>query len=82
MGTGGQQCVYFVLIRSRVIDKYFHLDIMKLGAISGMENLKIGLLGIGALGFIAGVVLQDVITVIGSVLFTCVAALVVFGAGD
>jgi hypothetical protein len=55
---------------------------MKLGVISGMENLKIGLLGIGALGFIAGVVLQDVMTVIGSVLFTCVAALAVFGAGD
>jgi hypothetical protein len=55
---------------------------MKLGVISGMENLKIGLLGVGALGFIAGVVLQDVMTVIGSVLFTCVAALVVFGAGD
>lgn len=50
--------------------------------ISGMENLKIGLLGIGALGFIAGVALQDMITVIGSVLFTCVAAIVVFGAGD
>jgi len=55
---------------------------MKLGVISGMENLKIGLLGIGALGFIAGVVLQDVMTVIGSVLFTCVAALVVFGTSD
>lgn len=52
------------------------------GVISGMENLKIGLLGIGALGFIAGVALQDVITVIGSVLFTCVVAIVVFGAGD
>ena len=50
--------------------------------ISDMENLKIGLLGIGALGFIAGVALQDMITVIGSVLFTCVAAIVVFGAGD
>jgi hypothetical protein len=47
-----------------------------------MENLRIGLLGIGALGFIAGIALQDIITVIGSVLFTCVAALVVFGAGD
>lgn len=47
-----------------------------------MENLKIGLLGIGALGFIAGVALQDMITVIGSVLFTCVAAVVVFGPGD
>lgn len=50
--------------------------------ISDMENLKIGLLGIGALGFIAGVALQDMITVIGSVLFSCVAAIVVFGAGD
>jgi hypothetical protein len=47
-----------------------------------MENLKIGLLGVGALGFIAGIALQDMITVIGSVLFTCIAALVVFGAGD
>ncbi len=47
-----------------------------------MENLKIGFLGVGALGFVAGIVLQDMITVIGSVLFTCVAALVVFGAGD
>jgi hypothetical protein len=50
--------------------------------ISGMEDLKIGLLGIGALGFIAGVALQDMITVVGSVLFTCVAAIVVFGSGD
>ena len=47
-----------------------------------MENLKIGLLGIGALGFIAGIALQEAVTVIGSVLFTCVAALVVFGAAD
>jgi hypothetical protein len=47
-----------------------------------MENLKIGLLGVGALGFVAGIVLQDVMTMIGSVLFTCVAALVVFRAGD
>jgi hypothetical protein len=47
-----------------------------------MENLKIGLLGVGALVFVAGVALQDMTTVIGSVLFTCVAALVVFGAGE
>ena len=47
-----------------------------------MENLKIGLLGIGALGFIAGVALQDMMTIIGSVLFTCVVATVVFGGGD
>jgi hypothetical protein len=50
--------------------------------ISGMEDLKIGLLGIGALGFIAGVALQDMLIVVGSVLFTCVAAIMVFGAGD
>jgi hypothetical protein len=47
-----------------------------------MGNLKIGLLGIGALGFVAGIALQDMMTIIGSVLFTCVAALVVFGARD
>jgi hypothetical protein len=47
-----------------------------------MENLKIGLLGIGALGFIAGVALQDVITVIGSVLFTCGIALAIWVVGD
>jgi hypothetical protein len=47
-----------------------------------MQNLKIGLLGVGALGFIAGIALQEVVTVIGSVLFTCVAALVVFAPGD
>jgi hypothetical protein len=52
------------------------------GVISGMKCLKIGLLGIGALGFIAGAALQDMTTVIGSVLFTCVAALVVFGPAD
>ncbi len=55
---------------------------MKLGVMSGMDNLKIGLLGIGALGFVAGVVLQDVIIMIGSVLFTCVAAVAVFAAAD
>lgn len=49
---------------------------------SGMEDLKRGLLGIGALGFVAGAVLQDMMTVVGSVLFTCVAALLVFGRGD
>jgi hypothetical protein len=47
-----------------------------------MENLKIGLLGIGALGFVAGVALQDVMIIIGSVLFTCVAGFVVFRAGN
>jgi hypothetical protein len=52
------------------------------GIISGMQNLKIGLLGIGALGFVAGIALQDMMTIIGSVLFTCVAAFVVFGHGD
>jgi len=52
------------------------------GVISGMKDLKRGLLGIGALGFIAGAVLQDMMTVVGSVLFTCVAALVVFGPAD
>lgn len=43
-----------------------------------MEDLKIGLLGIGALGFVAGLALQDMIIVIASVLFSCVAAIVVF----
>jgi len=47
-----------------------------------MKDLKRGLLGIGALGFIAGAALQDMMTVLGSVLFTCVAALVVFGPSD
>lgn len=55
---------------------------MKLGVMSGMENLKIGLLGIGALGFVAGIALEDMMIMIVSVLFTCVAALVVFGPGD
>jgi hypothetical protein len=64
---------------NEVIDKYFCLDIMKFGGvILGMENLKIGLLGIGALGFVAGIALQDMMTIIGSVLFTCVAALAVY----
>ena len=53
-----------------------------LGVISSMKDLKRGLLGIGALGFIAGAALQDMMTVLGSVLFTCVAALVVFGPSD
>ena len=52
------------------------------GVISGMKDLKRGLLGIGALGFVAGVALQDMMTVVGSVLFTCVVALVVFGPAD
>ena len=52
------------------------------GVILGMENLKIGLLGVGALGFIAGVALQDMMTVVGSVLFTCVAALAIYVVGD
>jgi hypothetical protein len=44
-----------------------------------MENLKIGLLGVGALAFVvAGLVFQDITAVIGSVLFTCVAALAVY----
>ncbi len=43
-----------------------------------MENLKIGLLGVGALAFVAGIALQDVMTIIGSVLFTCVAALTIY----
>jgi hypothetical protein len=47
-----------------------------------MENLKIGLLGVGALGFVVGVALQDVMTIIGSVLFTCAAALAVYVVGD
>ena len=51
--------------------------------LGGMENLKIGLLGVGALAFVvAGLVFQDIIAVIGSVLFTCVAALVVYGTRD
>ena len=53
-----------------------------LGVISGMKGLKQGLIGIGALGFAVGAVLQDMMTVVGSVLFTCVAALVVFGPSD
>jgi hypothetical protein len=52
------------------------------GVISGMKDLKRGLLGIGALGFVAGVALLDMMTIIGSVLFTCVVALVVFGPAD
>jgi hypothetical protein len=72
-----------ILIWNGVIDKYFCLDIMKFGGvILGMENLKIGLLGIGALGFVAGIALQDMMTIIGSVLFTCVAALVVYVVED
>jgi hypothetical protein len=50
--------------------------------ILGMENLKIGLLGIGALGFVAGIALQDTMTIIGSVLFTCVAALAIYVVGN
>jgi hypothetical protein len=65
------------------IDTYFCLDIIKFGGvILGMENLKIGLLGVGALGFVVGVALQDVMTIIGSVLFTCAAALAVYVVGD
>ena len=72
-----------VLIWNEVIDRYFCQNIIKFGGvILGMKNLKIGLLGIGALGFIGGVALQDMMTVVGSVLFTCVVALVVFGGGD
>jgi hypothetical protein len=82
MGTGGQLCVCVVLIRNGAIDKCYCPDIMKLGVISRMANLKIGLLGIGALGFIAGIALEDMMIMIGSVLFTCVAAVVVFGPGD
>ncbi len=82
MGTGGQLCVCAVLIRNGAIDKCYCPDIMKLGVISRMANLKIGLLGIGALGFVAGIALEDMVIMIGSVLFTCVAAVVVFGPGD
>jgi hypothetical protein len=72
-----------ILIWNEVIDKYFCLDIMKFGGvILGMENLKIGLLGVGALAFVAAIALQDVIAVIGSVLFTCGAALAVYVVGD
>jgi hypothetical protein len=69
---------------NEVIDKYFCLDIMKFGGvILGMENLKIGLLGVGALAFVvAGLVFGDIIAVIGSVLFTCVAALAVYVTRD
>jgi hypothetical protein len=55
---------------------------MKFGGVSGMENLKIGLLGIGALGFVAGIALQDMMVMIGSVLFTCVAALAVYAVNE
>jgi len=48
-----------------------------------MENLKIGLLGVGALAFVvAALVFQDIIAVIGSVLFTCGVALTIWGVGD
>jgi hypothetical protein len=47
-----------------------------------MEKLKIGLVGVGALTFIGAIVMQDIIAVIGSVLFTCGAALAIFGVGD
>ncbi|MDH4068286.1 MAG: hypothetical protein OEU97_05050 [Dehalococcoidia bacterium] len=47
-----------------------------------MGNLKIGLLGVGALGFIAGMALEDMIIMIGSVLFTCGVALALFGAAE
>ena len=72
-----------ILIWNEVIDKYFCLDMMKFGGVtSGMENLKIGLLGVGALGFVAGIALQDVMTMIGSVLFTCVVALTIYVVND
>ena len=48
-----------------------------------MENLKIGLLGVGALAFVvAGLVFQNIVAVIGSVLFTCVVALTVYVANE
>ena len=47
-----------------------------------MENLKIGLLGVGALGFVVGIALQDMMVMIGSVLFTCVAALMVYAVNE
>lgn len=49
---------------------------------SGMEKLKIGLVGVGAMMFIGTIALQDTIAVIVSVLFTCGAALAIFGVGD
>jgi hypothetical protein len=72
-----------VLIQNEVIDKHSGPDIMKVrGVVLSMKDLKTGLLGIGALGFLAGVALQNMETIVGSVLFACVAALVVFGPGD
>ena len=48
-----------------------------------MENLKIGLLGVGALAFVvAALVFQDIIAVIGSVLFTCVVALTIYAVNE
>ncbi|MGA8849218.1 MAG: hypothetical protein WB564_05265 [Dehalococcoidia bacterium] len=47
-----------------------------------MEKLKIGLVGVGALTFVGAIALQDTIAVIVSVLFTCGAALAIFGVGD
>jgi hypothetical protein len=46
-----------------------------------MEKLKIGLVA-GAMIFVAGVALQDIIILIVSVLFTSAVSLAIFATGD
>jgi len=52
------------------------------GVISGMEKLKIGLLGVGGMTFLGAIAMQSAIALIGSVLFTCGVAIAIFGFGD
>jgi len=45
-----------------------------------MEDLKIGLLAIGALAFaVVGMVFQDVVAVIAALFFSCGVALAIWG---
>jgi hypothetical protein len=46
-----------------------------------MEKLKIGLV-VGAMMFVVGVALQDIIILIASVLFTSCVSLAIFAVGD
>jgi hypothetical protein len=46
-----------------------------------MEKLKIGLV-VGAMIFVAGIALQDIIILIVSVLFTCGVSFAIFAVGD
>jgi hypothetical protein len=46
-----------------------------------MEKLKIGLV-VGAMMFVVGIALQDIIILIVSVLFTCGVSLAIFALGD